>query len=137
MGGWLVTSAGGSYPKAVTGQFRRWVQRGRGIRGCDQVAVVDLAVQCSRRLPDPQPSLPAAVADHISRQLVHSQDHFPGPFIRQSRLTGQNQHFSSQNAQRDRAEHKVKEQRDAIPGHFSYQAVIDHLRREFPHTSTG
>ena len=68
---------------------------------------------------------------------MHGQDHFPGPFIRQSRLTGQNQHFSSQNAQRDRTEHKVKEQRDAIPRHFFYRAVIDHLRREFPHTSTG
>jgi len=39
--------------------------------------------------------------------------------------------------QRDRAEHKVKEQRDAIRRSFFYPSVIDHLRREFPHTSTG
>jgi hypothetical protein len=114
------------YPKAVTGQFRKRIKRGRGIPGCDQVAVVDLAVQRSRRLPDTQPPLPAAMADHISCQLVHGQDHFPGPFIRQSRPTGQNQHFSSQNVQRDRAEHKVKEQRDAIRRNFFYPAVIDH-----------
>ena len=37
------------YPKAVTERFRKRIKRGRGIRGCDQVAVVDLAVQCSRR----------------------------------------------------------------------------------------
>lgn len=100
MGGWLVTSAGGSYPKAVTGQFRRWVQRDRGIRGCDQVAVVDLAVQCPRQMPDPQSPLPAAMADHIGRQLVNGQDHIPGPVIRQSRLTGKSQHFGSQDIQR-------------------------------------
>ena len=65
------------YPKAVTGQFRKWVQQGRGIRGCDQVAVVDLAVQCPRQMPDPQSPLPAAMADHIGRQLVNGQDHIP------------------------------------------------------------
>ncbi len=100
LGGWLVTSAGGSYPKAVTGQFRRWVQRGRRIRGCDQVAVVDLAVQCPRQMPDPQSPLPAAMADHIGRQLVNGQDHIPGPVIRQSRLTGKSQRFGSQDIQR-------------------------------------
>ena len=100
LGGWLVTSAGGSYPKAVTGQFRRWVQRGRRIRGCDQVAVVDLAVQCPRQMPDSQSPLPAAMADRIGRQLVNGQDHIPGPVIRQSRLTGKSQRFGSQDIQR-------------------------------------
>ena len=68
---------------------------------------------------------------------MHGQDHFPGPVIGQSRLTGQNQHFGAQNVQHGRAEHQVKEQRDAIPGHFFYRAVTGHLHREFPYTSTG
>jgi hypothetical protein len=88
------------YPQAVTGQFRKRIQQGRGIRGYDQVAIVDLAVQCPRQLPYPQSSLPAAMADHIGRQLVNGQDHIPGPVIRQSRLTGKSQHFGSQDIQR-------------------------------------
>ena len=58
------------YPKAVTGQFRKWVQQGRGIRGCDQVAVVDLAVQCPRQMPDPQSPLPAAMAEKPDSQEI-------------------------------------------------------------------
>src|SRR6266576_1504388 len=69
------------YPQAVTGQLRKRIQQGRGIRGCDQVAIVDLAV-------------------HIRRQLVKGQDHISGPVIRQSRLTGKSQHFGSQDIQR-------------------------------------
>ena len=49
------------YPQAVTGQFRKRIQQGRGIRGCDQVAIVDLAVQCPRQLPYSQSSHPAAM----------------------------------------------------------------------------
>ena len=33
------------YPQAVTGQLRKRIKQGRGICGCDQVAVVDLALQ--------------------------------------------------------------------------------------------
>ncbi len=87
-------------PQAVTGQFRKRIQQGRGIRGCDQVAIVDLAMQCPRQLPYSQSSLPAAMADHIGRQLVNGQGHIPGPVIRQSRLTGKSQHFGSQDIQR-------------------------------------
>jgi len=119
----------------MTGHFRKRIKRGGRIRGCDQVAIVDLAVQCSRGLPDPQPSLTAAVADHVGRQLVHGQDRVPGPAIRQSRLPGQNQHFRPQNGQRGRAEHKVEELRDTIAGYSFYLAVTGHLRREFPRTS--
>jgi hypothetical protein len=88
------------YSQAVTRPFRKRIQQGRGIRGCDQVAIVDPAVQGPRQLPYSQSSLPAAMADHIGRQLVNGQDHIPGPVIRQSRLTGKSQHFGSQDIQR-------------------------------------
>ena len=84
----------------MTGQFRKRIQQSRGIRGCDQVAIVDLAVQCPRQLPYSQSSLPAAMADYIGRQFVNGQGHIPGPVIRQSRLTGKSQHFGSQDIQR-------------------------------------
>ena len=82
---------------------------------------------------DPQPSLAAAVTDRIGRQLVHGQDHFPGPVIGQSPPDWPNQHFGAQNVQHGRAEHQVKEQRDAIPGHFFYRADRPPQRRLAEH----
>ena len=49
------------YPQAVTGQLRKRSQQGRRIGGCDQVAVVDLAMQAppvrhqTRSRPFPPP----------------------------------------------------------------------------------
>jgi hypothetical protein len=53
------------YPQAVTGQFRKRIQQGRGIRGCDQVAIVDLAVQW------PPPSAIPAVVPSRRRGRPH------------------------------------------------------------------
>ena len=121
----------------MAGQFRKWGQQGRGIRGCDQVAVVDLAVQCPRQMPDPQSPVPAAMADHIGRQLVNGQDHIPGPVISQSRLTGKSQHLGPHDMQRARVEHQVKKRRDIAPIRVTYRTVTGHLRREFSCTPSG
>ena len=66
LGGWLVTSAGGSYPKAVTGQFRRWVQRGR--RSADAI-----------RSPSStwQYSAPARCQTAVSPSRRHGRPHWP------------------------------------------------------------
>jgi hypothetical protein len=122
------------YPQAVTGQLRKRIKQGRGICGCDQVAVVDLALQYPSQMPYPQSPLPSAMADHIGRQLVNGQDHIPGPVIRESRLTGKSQHFGSQDIQGAGVERQVKERRGIAPSRVTYRTVTGHLRREFPYT---
>ena len=53
------------------------------------------------------------MTDRVGRQLVHSQDHIPGPALGQPGPADLGPHLGSQDVQRARVEGQVKDRRDA------------------------
>jgi hypothetical protein len=70
------------------------------IAGRWRPTVLNLTVQCSSKMPYPQPPCSRAMANGVGCQLVNDQHHIPRPTIRQSRLAGMSLDFFPQRVQR-------------------------------------
>lgn len=70
-----------------------------------RTVVLHLAAQCFRQVPHPQAARAGAMANGVSRQFVHDQDHVDGPVLQHPGLTGVRLHGRTQRVQRAGIEH--------------------------------
>lgn len=110
----LQRAPGGPVPGARLRSHRDAIVVSSLSGGWRQITVVNLAMQCTRQVPHPQPPGPAAMPDGVRRQLMHGQDHILNPGFRKPGVTGTGPYPCPHHTQRVRFEPQINDRWGAV-----------------------